>query len=68
MKISDNEELQLQLLTSRRQWEAASEMVQKLTMDNNQMSDELEIAKDKANKLVKAEATIEKYQVALDCD
>jgi DNA repair exonuclease SbcCD ATPase subunit len=66
LKIVELENMRSDLLSSRRQWEASTEMVQKLTMENNQMADELDIARDKAIKLAKAEASIEKYQQKLE--
>lgn len=54
------------LMSSRRQWEAQAEMVQTLKMENSQMADELDVARDKSLKLAKAEASIERYQEKLE--
>lgn len=45
--------LKSDLLSSRRQWEASAEMLQTLKMENSQMADELDVARDKAIKLAK---------------
>lgn len=66
MKIVEIETLKAESSTYHRRWEAAIELNQKLTIESQQMGDELDVARDKASKLVKAEATIEKYQQKLE--
>jgi hypothetical protein len=41
-------------------------MQAKLEMEAHQMADELDVAKDKASRLAKAEAAVDKYQKKLE--
>lgn len=66
LKIVESDNLKTELQVSHRRCDSFNEVIQKLTMDNNRMADELDIARDKSSKLAKAEAAVEKYQLKLE--
>ena len=65
-KAMDNHNLTQELKAAAARLEASKELQAKLEMESHQLSDELDIARDKASKLVKAEQQIEKYAKKLE--
>ena len=55
-----------QLKVAQQRYEASRELQVKLESDAQHMADELDVNRDKAQKLAKAEATIDKYQKKLE--
>jgi predicted LPLAT superfamily acyltransferase len=51
---------------SQQRYEASRELQSKLEAETQHMADELDVNREKAQKLAKAEATIDKYQKKLE--
>jgi len=66
LQTVENANLKTSLKTAQQRSEAAREVQAKLEMELHQMTDELDVSRDKAQKLAKAEATIDKYQKKLE--
>lgn len=64
--LDENESLKHDLESSKRQLEEHDHARARLEVEALQMSDEIDLARDKALKLTKAEATIEKYQQKME--
>jgi len=64
--VNENESLREELTSSRRQLEEHEHTRARMEVEALQMSDEIDLARDKALKLTKAEATIEKYQQKME--
>lgn len=66
LQTVENANLKATLKTANQRSEASREVQAKLEMELHQMTDELDVNRDKAQKLAKAEATIDKYQKKLE--
>lgn len=62
VQLVENESMRGTLKAFTQKYEASREIQAKLEMENQQLADELDVTRDKATKLVKAEAVIDKYQ------
>eukprot|EP00607_Mallomonas_marina_P007489 CAMPEP_0182416492 /NCGR_PEP_ID=MMETSP1167-20130531/799_1 /TAXON_ID=2988 /ORGANISM="Mallomonas Sp, Strain CCMP3275" /LENGTH=684 /DNA_ID=CAMNT_0024589295 /DNA_START=135 /DNA_END=2189 /DNA_ORIENTATION=- len=66
LKNLEIDSLKTELRSANERLVATREMQARLEVDAQQMADELDLARDKAGQLAKAEATIEKYQRKLE--
>jgi len=66
LQTVENDSLKAELRLSAQRFEQTKEMQAKLEMEHQQMSDELDIARDTRQKLAKAEAIIDKYKGKLE--
>mmetsp|Transcript_9039 Transcript_9039/g.8063 ORF Transcript_9039/g.8063 Transcript_9039/m.8063 type:complete len:677 (+) Transcript_9039:22-2052(+) len=66
IKLVELDNYKSEISLSSRRLEQANEMIARLSMESRQMSDELDITREKIKKLAKAEIQIEKYQNKLE--
>jgi len=66
LRLGKIEDLEKELGATRKSVSTMKEVQARLEMENARMGDELDIAKDRAGKLQKAEAAVEKYQKRLE--
>eukprot|EP01035_Chromulina_nebulosa_P020869 gene20869-27052_t len=66
IKLVELDNYKSEIALSSRRLEQANEMIARLSMESRQMSDELDITREKIKKLAKAEIQIEKYQNKLE--
>jgi predicted nuclease with TOPRIM domain len=66
VQVVENENIRGSLKAFTQKYEALKEMHAKMEMENQQLADELDITRDKAAKLARAEATIDKYQKRIE--
>lgn len=66
IKLVENENLKADINNVLHKLEITNELKAKLEMENHEQADELELARDRMTKLIKAEQTIEKYTKKLE--
>ena len=66
LKTVECEHLRFEIRTANQRLDTTREIQAKLEMESQQMADELDVARDRASKLIKAEAAIDKYQKRLE--
>lgn len=66
LQMVENANMKSQLKVANQRYEASKEIQAKLEAEAQHMADELDVSRDKAQRLAKAEATIDKYQKKLE--
>ena len=66
LQMVENANMKSQLKVANQRYEASKDIQAKLEAEAQHMADELDVSRDKAQRLAKAEATIDKYQKKLE--